>query len=54
MQNRLYALFKQIARDSKYSDRGPAVFVAIIEENQFHIVMAQNDVVLTLFCSVDA
>ena len=28
MQNRLDALFKQIARDSEYSDRGNAVFVA--------------------------
>ena len=53
MQNRLDVLFKQIARPSKYSDRGPAVFVAIIEENQFYIVNAQNDV-LTLFCTVDA
>ena len=28
MQNRLEALFKQIARDSEYFDRGAAVFVA--------------------------
>ena len=28
MQNRKDALFKQIARDSEYSDRGAAVFVA--------------------------
>ena len=28
MQNRLDALFKQIARDREYSDRGAAVFVA--------------------------
>ena len=54
MQNRLDALLKQIAHDSKYSDCGPAVFVAIIEINQFHSVNAQTDVLLTLFCSVDA
>ena len=28
MQNRLDALFKQIARDSEYSDRGAAIFAA--------------------------
>ena len=28
MQNRIDALFKQIARDSEYFDRGAAVFVA--------------------------
>ena len=28
MQNRLDALFKQIARDSEYSDRGAAVLEA--------------------------
>ena len=28
MQNRLDAFFKQIARDSEYSDRGAAVSVA--------------------------
>ena len=27
MQKRLDALFKQIARDSEYSDRGAAIFV---------------------------
>ena len=32
MQNRVDALFKQIARDSEYFDRGAAVLVAKIKE----------------------
>ena len=36
MQNRVDALFKQIARDSEYFDRGVAVLVAKIKEYQFH------------------
>ena len=33
MQNRIDALFKQIARDSDYFDRGAAVFVAKHQRN---------------------
>ena len=36
MQNRVDALFKQIARDSEYFDRGAAVLVAKIKNHQFH------------------
>ena len=36
MQNRVDALFKQIAHDSEYFDRGAAVLVAKIKENQFY------------------
>ena len=36
MQNRVDALFKQIARDSEYFDRGAAVLAAKINEYQFH------------------
>ena len=36
MQNRVDALFKQIARDSEYLDRGAAVLVAKIKEYQFY------------------
>ena len=36
MQNRVDALFKQIARDSEYFDRGAAGLAAKINEYQFH------------------
>ena len=36
MQNRVDALFKQIARDSEYFDRSAAVLVAKIKEYQFY------------------
>ena len=36
MQNRVDALFKQIAHDSEYFDRAAAVLVAKIKEYQFH------------------
>ena len=36
MQNRVDALFKQIARDSEYFGRGAAVLVAKTKEYQFH------------------
>ena len=51
IQNRLDALFKQIARESEYSDRGAAVFVAKHQRNQFHVANAQNAV--CTFYSVD-
>ena len=44
MQNRLNALFKQIARNSEYSDRGNAVFAAKHQRNRFYVSNAQNDV----------
>ena len=54
MQNRIDALFKQIARDCEYFDRGAAVFVAKhhqqnIKENQFHVANAPNDVCINTF-----
>ena len=36
MQNQVDALFKQIARDSEYFDRGAAVLVSKIKEYQFY------------------
>ena len=36
MQNRVDVLFKQIACDSEYFDRGAAVLVATIKEYEFH------------------
>ena len=54
MQNRLDALFKQIAHDSEYFDRGAAVFVAKHQRNQFHVANAPNDVCIKPFYGVDA
>ena len=44
MQNRLDALFKQIARDNEYSGCGAAVFVAKYQRKSVHVVNAQNNV----------
>ena len=49
MQNRLDAFFKEITRDSEYSDRSATVFVAKHEKKKFHVVNAQTDVVIKNF-----
>ena len=49
MQNRVDALFKQIARDSEYFDRGAAVLVAKIKEYQFHRRQRTDDVCIKTF-----
>ena len=49
MQNRVDALFKQIAHDSEYFDRGAAILVAKIKKINFTVVNAQNDVCIKTF-----